>query len=119
MIRLILKLIVVALVANAIWHLFGAFAPHYRLVDAVQSVAQFRGDLTDDALSDRVLQLASQYDVPISEDQVKVTHTEVHTTIDISYIRPIELAPRMFRQWPFSAHIETVNARPPAPNSPK
>jgi hypothetical protein len=119
MIRLILKLVVIALVANAIWHLFGAFAPHYRLIDAVQNAAQFRGDLTDDALTAKVMLLASQYDVPITEDQVKVTHDDARTTIDISYIRPIELAPRMFRQWPFSSHIQTLNSRPPPANSPK
>jgi len=119
MIRLLLKLVVVALLANALWHIFGAFAPHYRLVDAVQSAAQFRGDLSDDALAAKVLLLASQYDVPLDEDQVKVTHDEVHTDIDISYVRRIDFAPGFGKPWPFSAHVETINSRVPPPNSPK
>jgi hypothetical protein len=119
MIRLILKLAVVALLANAMWHIFGAFAPHYRLVDAVQSVAQFRADLTDDALEEKVLLLASQYDVPLDADQVKVTHDDAHTDVDISYVRPIEFAPGFAKSWPFTAHVETLNSRPPKPNSPR
>ena len=40
MIRTLLKLAVVALVANAAWHLFGAYSPHYKFKDAVQYAAQ-------------------------------------------------------------------------------
>jgi hypothetical protein len=119
MIRTLLKLVIVALLANATWHLFGAFAPHYRLTDAVRNASQFRGDATDDALQEKVVFLASQFDVPLGEEQVKVTHDDFHTTIDVSYVRPVELAPGFIRQWPFSFHVETLNSRTPVPNSPK
>ena len=112
--KTILKLVVVALVANAAWHLFGAYAPHYRLVDGAQTAAQFRGDLTDAGLRDKVLFLAGQLDVPVGEDDIKVTHDLAHTAIDISYNRTIELLPGFKRSWPFTAHVETLNARPVA-----
>ena len=119
MIRLILKLVVVALLANALWNIFGAFSPHYRLVDAVQSAAQFRGDMSDDALTAKVLLLATQYGVPMDEDSVKVTHDDLHTNINISYERRIDFAPGFGKPWPFTAHVETINSRPPSPNTPK
>jgi hypothetical protein len=112
--RTILKLVVVALIANATWHVFGAYAPHYKLVDGAQSAAQFRGDLTDDGLREKVLFLASQLDIPLSEDDVKVTHDVAHTTIDFSYVRQIELAPGIIQRWPFTGHAEVLNSRPPA-----
>jgi hypothetical protein len=114
MIRTLLKLAFVALLANATWHIFGAFAPHYRLVDAVRNASQFRGDLTDAALQEKVLFLASQFDVPITEDDVKITHDAAYTTIDAAYLRPIEVVPGYTYKWPFTIHVETLNSRPPA-----
>jgi hypothetical protein len=111
--KTILKLVVVALVANALWHVFGAYAPHYRLIDGAQSVAQFRGDLTDVGVRDKVLLLGEQLDVPLAEDEVKVTHDIAHTRIDISYTRAVELLPGMKRPLPFTGHVEVLNSRPP------
>ena len=119
MIRTILKLAIVALLANATWHLFNAFAPHYRLQDAVRNASQFRGDVTDDQLHEKVLYLASQFDVPIAYEDVTVAHDFGQTTIDVAYIRPIELAPRLVYKWPFTMHVQTLNSRPPPPDLPK
>jgi hypothetical protein len=116
MIRTLLKLAIVALLANATWHLFGAYAPHYKLRDAVQYASQFRGDATDEALRSTILELATQFDVPITEADVAVTHDTRQTTVDISYVRLIDLAPGLTRRWPLSMHVETLNARPPIPS---
>jgi hypothetical protein len=114
MVRTLLKLAVVALVANATWHLFQIYSPHYKLKDAVQYTSQYRADLTDEALRDKILELGVQYDVPIGEDDVKVTHDTFQTTVDISYVRTIEVAPRFTRRWPLSIHVQTLNSRTPS-----
>ena len=118
MVRLLLKLAVVALVANATWHLFGVYAPHYRFKDGVQYAAQFRGDLSDDALREKVLSLASQFEVPVTADDVSVTHNGNHTFVQVSYVRQVELAPRLVRPWPLSFNVDvlTLNA-PRGPDS--
>lgn len=116
MIRLLLKLAVVALVANATWHVFNIYLPHYRLKDGVQSASQFRGDMSDDALREKILYLASQLDVPITESDVAIGHDAHQTTIDLSYERRVELAPGLTRRWPLSMHVETMNSRVPVPN---
>ena len=109
MIRTLLKLAVVALVANAIWHLFGAYSPNYKLQDGLQYAAQNRGQLTDDALKDRILDIAAQFEVPLAGDDVLITHNEKHTVVDVSYVRPIELAPGFRYPWPFSIHIDVLS----------
>jgi hypothetical protein len=38
MIRLLLKLVVAALLANATWHAFTVYAPHYRFKDYRSSI---------------------------------------------------------------------------------
>jgi hypothetical protein len=109
MIRTLLKLAVVALVANAIWHLFGAYSPNYKLQDGIQYAAQNRAQLSDEALKERILDIAGQFEVPLSGDEVAITHTDKHTVVDVSYVRPIELAPGFRYPWPFSIHVDVLS----------
>jgi hypothetical protein len=113
MIRTLLKLAVVALVANTTWHLFLIYSPHYKLRDAVQYTSQFRGDMTDEALRDKILSLAVQYELPIGEDEVRVTHDDFQTTVEIAYVQTVEIVPRVTRRWPLSMKVQTLNSRKP------
>jgi hypothetical protein len=108
MIRTLLKLAVVALVANAAWHLFGAYSPNYRFQDSVQYVAQNRGQMSDEALKDKIVELAAQFEVPVTAGDIAVTQQGTHTLVDLSYVRPIELAPGFTYSWPFSVHVDVI-----------
>src|SRR5471030_3038756 len=103
MIRTIVKLALVALVANATWHLFGAYSPHYKFKDGIQYAVLHRADqrLTDEDVQERVLTLAAQFDIPVTAADVSVTHTTNHTVVDVSYVRPVDLAPGVTYPWPF------------------
>jgi len=107
--RTLLKLAVVALLANAAWHLFGAYSPNYKFQDGIQYAAQNRGQMSDEALRDKILEIASQFDVPVSATDVSVTHRETHTTVDLSYVRPVDLAPGIKYSWPFSIHVDVIS----------
>jgi hypothetical protein len=107
-IKLLLKLAVVALIANATWRIGSAYATHYRFTDAVQATTQFRGTKTDEQIHDRVLDLASQYDVPLTDDGVTVRTENInHTVVDGSYTKPIDLVPGYSYRWPFKFHVDT------------
>ena len=108
MFRTLLKLAVVALVANAAWHLFGAYSPNYKLQDGVQYAAQNRRQMSDEALRDKVVELAGQFDVPLTAASVAVNHQGTHTLVDASYVRQIELAPGFKYAWPFSIHVDVI-----------
>jgi hypothetical protein len=109
MIRTILKLAFVALVANATWHLFGAYYPHYKFKDGVQYVAQFRGTMSDDALREKIVDLATQFEIPVAPGDLSITTEQLHTTVQLSYVRPVDLAPGFTYPWPFSVHVDTYN----------
>lgn len=113
MIRTVLKLAFVALLANATWHLFGAYLPHYRFRDGVQYAAHYRGDMTDEVLREKILGLAFQFEVPVTAADVSVTHEDKHTIVDLSYVRPVDLAPGFTYPWPFSVHVDTYTIKPP------
>ena len=105
--KTLLKLALVALVANATWHVFQAYSAHYRFKDAVESTAQYRGNKTETDVRDRVLELASQYDVPVTRENLSVTIGEKHTIVETSYARPVDLLPGFTYPWPFSVHVDT------------
>ena len=114
-IKTAVKLVFVALVANATWQLFGVYSPHFKFRDAAQYAAQYRGESTDADLQQQILQSAMQFDVPVAAADVSVTHEAKHTIVTLSYIRPVELAPGFVYPWPFSLNIDTYTMTPPKP----
>ena len=110
MIKTIVKLAFVALLANAAWQLFTVYWAHFKFSDAVQQTTQFRGNKTDAQLRERILELAGQFDVPVSDDNLTVQLVDNHTLVDSSYTRPVELVPRFSYPWRFTVHTDTVQS---------
>lgn len=111
--KTLLKLAAVALIANATWHVWGAYGAHFKFKDAVQSLAQYSNEMPEDDLRGRVLALAAQYDVPITDASFTLSRKENHTIIDGVYTRPVELAPGFTYPWSFTWHIDTFTVKPP------
>jgi hypothetical protein len=113
-IKLIVKLLIVAIVANAAWHLMTAYTAYWKFKDAVQQTAQFGNDKSVEQLKSRVLQLASDYDLPVDENDFTVTRSRetLHTVIDGSFARDVELLPGYSRRWPFAFHVDTFSDAP-------
>jgi hypothetical protein len=108
LIKLILKLALVALVANASWRVGSAYVSHYKFTDAVQQAVLFRGTRTDDMVRQRIAELASDFDIPVTDSEVKLTTLEHHTVVDGGYTRIIELMPGYKYPWQFTFHIDTL-----------
>jgi hypothetical protein len=113
MIRTIVKLAFVALLANAAWQTFNAYWPYYKFSDAVRVTVQYRGRKTDAQLRDRILELAQQFDVPITDENLTVRVDDNRTIVDASYVQPVALAPGYTRPWPFSVHLDTIPSSQP------
>jgi len=112
--KLIVKLAAVWLVGAATYHVGSAYLQFYQFKDAATELAQFAGDRPVAELRRRVLDLASQYDIPLEEGALRVRRDDRHHTyIDGDYEAPIDLLPRYQYPWPFSLHIDvlTLNAR--------
>jgi hypothetical protein len=112
MIRTVIKLAFVALLANAAWQLFNAYWPYYKFSDAVRATAQYRGQKTDAQVRERILELAAQFDIPISDDNLTVRLDDTHTIVEAAYVQPVALAPGYTYQWPFSVHVDTIPVTP-------
>ena len=113
MIKTIIKLGLVALVANATWQGVNAYWPHYKFEDAVRSTVQFRSSRTDAELRARILELAANYDVPVAEDDIEIKREEAHTVVDASYVRPVNFVPGYTYKLPFKLHVDTFSVDTP------
>jgi hypothetical protein len=114
-IKTIVKLAIVALVANATWQAVNAYWPHYKFEDAVRSTVQYRGDRSDAQLRARILELATNYDIPLDAENLDVRRDETHTIVDASYVRSVALAPGYTYRWPFTLHVATFSIETPGP----
>ena len=85
MIKLFIKLALAALIANAAWRVGSAYMTFYKFQDAVSEASQFSGQKSEDELHQRVLELASDYDVPLASNAVTVRRENQHTVIDGTY----------------------------------
>ena len=115
MLRLLVKLALAALIANALWRAGSAYLTFYRFKDAVTEAAQYSKVKSPDELRQRILVLASDYGVPLPEGAVTVRREDNHTLIDASYTQPVELFPGFRYQWPFSFTIDSLAIIPIKP----
>jgi hypothetical protein len=106
--KTIIKLLIVALVLNAAWHVGSAYWQHYQFEDAVKEAAQFTGRAKAEDLTARVYELADKWEIPLEADAVKVTKAQRRITVDAAYSREIDVAPRYPRHWDFAIHVSVL-----------
>jgi hypothetical protein len=112
MIKAAVKLAFVALLANASWQLLNVYWPHFKFTDAVKSTTQYRGEKSDDQVRQRILELAVQYDVPVTDENLTLRRDEAHTIVDAAYVRAITFMPGVTYPWPFTLHVDTFVVKP-------
>ena len=113
MIRTLVKLAFAALLANAAWQAFNAYWPYYKFNDAVRVTLQYRGKQTDAQVRERILELAQQFDLPITDENLDMRVDDQRTIVDTSYVQPVALAPGYIYRWPFSVHLDIVPSSQP------
>lgn len=113
LLRRLISLALLALVANATWHLFLAYSAHFKFRDAVEYAAQNRGAKTDEELHDQITDIAAEAGVPVEPERVAVTHAGIATEVSVAYTRPIEIVPNKSYDWSFSFRVDTFMRQPP------
>ena len=88
MIKLAIKLAIAALIANAAWQAGRTFAAHYQFRDEVRQAALVRGQ-TDAQLQQRVLELAADYDIPLTADAIDDPPRRSPCLCEGSYLRVV------------------------------
>ena len=107
------KLALLAIAANATWHFYLAYSAHYRLRDTAREIAQNRGDKTDTQVHDEIMAVAEEVEVPVSPEELTVSHEGSTTTISASYSRPLEVLPNKSIDWAFTFRVDTFALQSP------
>ena len=81
---------------------------HYKFEDSVQQAALFRGSQTDDVLRRRIFELASDFDIPVTDDELTLTTSEHHTVVDGGYTRDHRTVSGFKYPWEFTFHVDTL-----------
>jgi hypothetical protein len=115
-VKTLIKLAIVALLANALWRLGTTYSSYYRFKDSVYSAALQQGR-SDDNLREKVAELATTYDVPLKAENVTIRREEEHhVVIEGSYKKAIALLPGYEYAWPFSVSVDAYIIAPPRLN---
>jgi hypothetical protein len=109
MIKTVIKLLIAAIIANAVWRVGTAYMTHFKFQDGAVEIAQFGATKSEDELKQKVLDLASGFDVPLPENAVTVRRENDHTYIDGSYTRQLEILPSYKYPWVFKLHVDTMS----------
>jgi hypothetical protein len=109
--KLLIKLAIVALIANAAWRLGLEYATHYRFSDSVQQAAIVSGQ-SDGQLRQHVLELAATYDVPLTDEALTIRTELSRRFINGSYVKPIAILPGYDRNWSFTLAVESYVISP-------
>jgi hypothetical protein len=108
----LIKLLIAALIANATWRIGSEYLSYYKFKDSVREFTQHRASKNESQIRGRIMELATQYDVPLDDDSLTITHVNNHTIVDGSYVKPIDVVPTFRYNWPFKFHIDTYVVDP-------
>jgi len=105
--KLFFKLAVVALLANAAYRIGLEYLTYVKFRDAIRDAATYKTK-DDDDLRKRIMDLAGDYDIPLSQDAVSIRREDRQVLVDGSYHKPIEVLPTFQYSWPFTWSIEAM-----------
>ena len=111
--KALIKLIVIVLIANALFRIGSAYTAFYRFKDSVHGAAMDQGR-SEENLRQKVLELAATYDVPVAEEGITIRREEHHTFVDMSYAAPVAVLPGYVYSWPFSVNVDAFVIVPPS-----
>jgi hypothetical protein len=103
--KLLIKLAIAALIANAAWRVGMEYVTHYRFTDSVHE-AMLGRDETEAQLRSRILELASQQDIPLNDDNFTVRTQDRRVEVNGAYVKPILFLPGYERPWTFNLEVE-------------
>ena len=110
--KLLIKLAIAALIANAIFRIGTEYVVHYTFRDLVREAAMFQAK-NEDELRERVVEIAGANNVPQDAAAFSVQRNGRQYLISGTYTKQIELAPRFPVDWKFNWDVEAYTTDTP------
>lgn len=107
MLKLLVKLALVALLANSAYHIGAEYLTYIKFQDAVRDAAIFKAH-NDEELLSRIMTLAQQYEVPLDEQNITIDRQGTRVTVNGWYDKDIEIVPTYEYPWHFGLAIDVT-----------
>jgi hypothetical protein len=114
MVRLLVKLAIVALIATAGWRLGAEYLTHYRFREAVRAATVTHQ--SEEELRRVILEEAQRFGIPLADDALAIRLDDRRAVVTGSYVKTVELVPGFRRPWTFDWAVETF---PPISSGPR
>ena len=112
MLRKVIRLGVLLLVVHALYRSVPLFMHYYAFRDAVKEAALFSKGRTDTEITQRVMELAAKYDIPLESEMIQIRRENQTTYIDASYVQEIEWLPTYKKPYAFNVAVDAMSVRP-------
>jgi hypothetical protein len=98
MIKRVLSLIIFLLLANAAFRVSIVYFHHEQFKDALAELSLFSGSKTPEIVKAKVMELATEHQIPLDPDFVEITRQNVpgigdHSVIKVSYAVNVNVFP--------------------------
>jgi hypothetical protein len=110
-IRRLITLAIVFVIGYAGWNVAPVMLSHFEFKTKLDELARFSGDRAEGEIQARVLKLAEEYGIPLTERDVQVVRQADRIRIDVAYRRMLKLVPRYEYPWDFTIRVEVMAAR--------
>ena len=111
--KTIIKLIIAAIILNAVARSAMAAWSYYQLKDAAQQTILFGAGATTSQLQEQILRRAAELEVPLPPGSVTVTRDGPRTRAEAAYTQQIELFPNYRYPFDFSFQVDALSVNPP------
>jgi hypothetical protein len=95
---------------------------HYQFVDAIQEAMLFASSRTESQIADRVLELATDHQIPLDPGNLTVERAPYQITIDAPYTDTVNVLPGFYsRRWDFETkvHVRLLEDHRPRGTAPR
>lgn len=112
MLRTAIKVGILLLFVHAMYRFVPVYINYQQFKDAVKETALFSSDRTPQEITERVMELATRYHVPLEREYLQVERVDNRTYISLMYTEQIEWLPTYKQPYKFEVQTEGWQARP-------
>ena len=112
MLRSVVRLLVVGVIAHAVYGFVPVYVHNCQFTDAVGEAALFSRDRPPYEIVEQVMELAAKYDVPLEAEAVEVSKDRQKTYIALMYEHRIAWLPGFAHAMPFHVAVDGWHVSP-------
>ena len=110
--KLLIKLAVFLLIANALFHFVPPYWDHTQFVRELKETSVGWREYSDSEVRELVFAMAQGHNLPLDREQIGVRREHDHLFVDVAYGRPMELFPGSSYTWDFDSRVDTYMLTP-------